>query len=534
VKIESSSYTGIAFIIAIAILNISSLAQAQDRIIHPNWAPKVKILRPHDITTIMGYRAEFQGKLTHAPHPGPDIMEDAAVYGFSSENDVMTWTVEAPEESEYNIALLYCGKESILSECTMEVKSGKTVIKEKTLAPTWEGKPFYQRHYLKTAVYLKKGLNTISLRLVDIPESQLAAAKKSFERKEPYRQRDHVTKHGFCIWSIELFQTKAYDDIIDQVTAIKPDLDWMAESKYGLFVHFSPVSYASYGETLLKDQYQEMVNIFDVEAFADTVAETGAAWVCLTTTHGAHYWPGPSETIDRILPGRTCKRDLIRELIDALAKHDIRLMLYYYFCPNDNKWTEAVGMKNPNSLTFVNNIESLFREVSIRYGEDLVSTAGYVDGSLWTAYQYDPPWNEWYKAIKTGNPNAPAGFSQNWGPRVSPYSDLQMTDGRGRKPVPAPEYMFQERGQFEGLQAAFWGHIDEWISRVPYHGKFETAPAYTADEYIDIFRRMDDADIPVTMNLMITSDVTRDRPFFNPASVEIMRKVKQAIKGEMK
>lgn len=521
----------ISFLLCATLL-ISYTTQGQQREIHPNWGPIVKKLRADDITTTMAYRAELGGNLTHRPHPNADPLEDVAVYGFSSEKDIMTWTVEAPEDDEYKIALIYCGSKEILSECTLEVKSGETIINEKTNVPTWEQKPYYQRHYLKESLRLKKGINKISLKLVNLPEAQIAAANNSFERKEPYRQRDHVTKHGFCMWSIELFRPESYTAIRNRAREMKPDLNWMTEGKYGIFVHFSPISYASNGETLLKDQYQAMVNLFNVEAFADTIAETGASWVCFTTTHVAQYWPGPNKTLDRILPGRTCERDLIRELIDELGKHDIRLMLYYGVNWKDSAWTLTAGMHEPNSTRYVDNVESLFREISLRYGEDLVSTAGYFDGAGWTAYQFDPPWEKWNNAIKAGNPNAPAGFSQNWGPGVSLFSDLQMTDGRGNRPAPAPEWMFRKEGQYDGLQPAFWGHIDEWIRFEPYHGTFPDDPVYTTQEYIELFRIMDEANIPVTMNMLITSDVTSERLFFNPKCVEIMREVRKAIKGE--
>jgi len=276
-----------------------------------------------------------------------------------------------------------------------------------------------------------------------------------------------------------------------------------------------------------------MVDLFDVDAFADTIAQTGASWVCFTTSHGAHYWPGPSEAIDGIMPGRTCKRDLIRDLIDALEKHDIRLMLYYHFGwgPNDN-WSEAVGMHEPDPSKWKNFVENHFREVSLRYGEDLVSTGAYIDDCGFIAYQYDAPWEKWAQAIKAGNPNAPIGFSQSWGPSVNPFSELQMTDGGGRKPLPAPEYMFKENGQYEDLFPAFWFHLDGWINKKPYNGAFAASPHYSTQSFIEVFRTMDEANIPVTINLLITSDVTRERPFFNPESIDVMRQVRKAIKGD--
>jgi hypothetical protein len=37
--------------------------------------------------------------------------------------------------------------------------------------------------------------------------------------------------------------------------------------------------------------------------------------------------------------------------------------------------------------------------------------------------------------------------------------------------------------------------------------------------------------MPITINLAMTPDVTKEHPIFNPESIEIMKKVRKAIKG---
>jgi hypothetical protein len=309
----------------------------------------------------------------------------------------------------------------------------------------------------------------------------------------------------------------------------------MIEGKYGLFVSWSPLIYPLYGDTKLADNYQQMVDKFDAEAFANVVAQTGASWVCLTTSHGGHYWPAPNKTIDRILPGRSCQRDLIRELIYTLAAHNIRLMLYYHFGWSENEdpdWAKASGMTDPDPQRWLGNVESLFREVSLRYGKDLVTTAGYVDDCGMIAYQYNPPWERWARAIKAGNPNAPIGFSQSWGPVISPFGEFQMTDGGSQLPTPAPSYLFEKQGQFENLYRASWFSMDGWVSMKPKNGIISEGPKYSVNEYINCFKILDQANVPATINLMITADVTKDQPFFNPECIEVMKKVRIAIKGK--
>lgn len=100
-------------IVIVLILLATTNLYAGKRNIHPNWAPKTWMLRPDDITTIMGYRAELTGNLTHADRSGPEIVKDASVRGFINENDIMTWEVEVPYEAEYAVALLYRGSKEI-------------------------------------------------------------------------------------------------------------------------------------------------------------------------------------------------------------------------------------------------------------------------------------------------------------------------------------------------------------------------------------------------------------------------------------
>ena len=43
---------------------------------------------------------------------------------------------------------------------------------------------------------------------------------------------------------------------------------------------------------------------------------------------------------------------------------------------------------------------------------------------------------------------------------------------------------------------------------------------------------MDQADVPITVNIMITQDVIRDQPFVNPRSLELMREIRRAVWGK--
>ncbi len=493
---------------------VTAVSFAQAREVHPYWAPKTWQLRADDITTVMGFRAELSGNLTFEDRPTPTVVNNAFIRGFDTEKDIMTWELEAPADARYTVALLYAGNKEILAQSTLEVASGATVITEPVNVPNWDTRPAVQRHYLKQPLLLKKGINKVSFRLVNFQGT-------SADRAALNNQTNAAGKtNPFALWSIELVRPEALVAIKARAESTKADVQWMVEGKYGLFVHFS------------SSEYQEMVAKFDVDAFVDKAVEIGASWVIFTAAHGKHNWPGPSKTIDQLKPGFTCERDLIRELIDGLGEQGIRFMLYYN--PNsgiDELYGPTYGKgPTPDPTGYFNFLESLFREVSLRYGEDLVTTGGYIDDCGWKLYQVDPPWEKFAQAIKAGNPHAPVGFSQNLFPNLSPFSDFVVSDGAGREPEIQPDFLFEEGGQLEGQHRAAWFYMDGWSNRAR-DGVFTAKPQFSAEQYIEIFKKADAANMPVSINLSMTPSVTKEQPSFNPACIEIMKQVRKAVKG---
>ena len=509
---------------ALSLIPSTSFSQQKD--FHSNWEQKVWKLRPDDITTTMGFRAKLSGNLTVEDRPDAIVANNAFIRGFVTENDKMTWEIEAPYAANYTIALLYTGNKKVLSQSTLEVTSGENTIIEKANVPNWDTRPVVQRQYLKQSLQLKKGVNKVSFRLVNFSGTQ--ADREALENIKNSKGKPTP----FALWSIEFVRPEALVAIKARAKAMKADVQWMVDGKYGLFVHFSSLSPPFNGGPKLGEQYQELVNKFDVDAFVEAVVETGASWVTFTCAHGTQHWPGPSKTIDSIKPGFTCERDLIRELIDGLAKHDIRLMLYYN--PNsgmEDLYGDVYGDgETPDPSGYFNFLESHFREVSLRYGKDLASTAGYIDDSGWKVYQYDTPWEKLAKAIKAGNPNAPVGFSQNIFPNLSPFSDLVVSDGSGRVPEIQPSFLFEEGGQLAGQYPASWFYMDGWSSKVT-NGKFTAKPQFSTEKYIEIFKNADKANMPITINLTMTPDVNREHPFFNPVCIDIMKQVRKEVKG---
>ena len=281
--------------------------------------------------------------------------------------------------------------------------------------------------------------------------------------------------------------------------------------------------------------FQKSVEIFNVKVFADAVERTGAAWVTFTATHQGFYWPGPNAALDKIAPGRTAKRDLLGEIIDELDRRGIRTLFYLHTGYNGydpEVWREAVGANDWDTMRFSDNIESIIRDCSLRYGKKLMGF-GYIDGALSWDYPLNPSWEGWARAIKAGNPNAVVGFSSNSGPTVSPFSELAVTDGASELREIDPQLIGPGK-QLGDVTNAWWCLMDKegWLSNRPMNGQFGKGPVHSTEEYVNFFQQMAEKKIPVTINIIMTADVTSEHPIFNPKCMAVMEEVRKAIRGK--
>jgi len=501
-------------------------ADGADRVIHPRWAPKVVDLKPDDVTCIMGYRAELLGRLTHQPMPKNEFYAKPGVYGFVDGQDEMVFRVKAPASDAYVVAVLCNARRDVLDGIEIEVVCGEaraTGRPQHVKTPDGPGRLTFQRLRLPQKLDLHEGANEVRLRLRSIPDVQRRAAQADLARRTiPARDT------SFRVWSIELAPLVPLGRLRSR--ALRSDTGWMVEGKYGLFTHWSPLCYPLHGDVQTRERYQRAVDAFDVGAYVEMVERTGAAWVVFTTSHGPHYWPGPNRTIDRILPGRTCRRDLIGELADALARRRVRLMLYYHTGCGDEPWAEAAGMLDADPRKYFDNLVALHEEASRRYGRRVASTGVYIDTSPRVLYQLDFPFERLTRAVKSGNPDAVVGYSTDRLPRLTWFADFASQDGADWAGEAMPDAWFGPGQAYEGLQRSRFFFIDDWIPRKPYEGVFPP-PRHPAQQYVEFFQRMAAHRIPVTVNLMITQDVKRGQPFVSPKSMAVMQQVRRALRG---
>lgn len=179
----------------------------------------------------------------------------------------------------------------------------------------------------------------------------------------------------------------------------------MHDTVYGIGFHWTTWTYPEKGE---QKPFDEAVKNFDVDAFVRQAVEAGAGHVMITATHELHWLPGPNEEVDRILPGRTCERDLIMEIANKLADEGIALMLYYNhgtdtkYSQQDPKWQDAVGSTLYDRTRYFDNYCKILRWMGRHYGRKVFA---YWFDSAWAHAKYpNTPWVEFTEAAKEGHP----------------------------------------------------------------------------------------------------------------------------------
>ncbi len=187
---------------------------------------------------------------------------------------------------------------------------------------------------------------------------------------------------------------------------------WFPQAKYGVFIHFLGGG----------DDWSEQVDAFDVDAFAQQMKEAGAAYVILTLGQNSGYYCSPNAAYSACCgyaPGDRCSnRDLPLDLIHALGKHRIRLLLYL---PSRAPQTDQNAMarlgdvneQEPAPQAFTKQWSEVIREWSLRYGKHV--HGWWFDGAYntagWDDLEKPYAWSTWAAACRAGNPDSVLAFN---------------------------------------------------------------------------------------------------------------------------
>lgn len=313
-------------------------------------------------------------------------------------------------------------------------------------------------------------------------------------------------------------------------TYVRANTDWLAKCRYGIGVHWTAQTVPRHGDPL---PFQQAVDAFKLKEFVEQVRYAGADYVLFTACHALQMLPAPHPIIDRLLPGRTCKRDLIGELADALAAHGLPLLVYYNHSCNgkdDPPWRKAVGYDGQDKNVLAKNLMEIVAWMGERYKGKI--KAWWFDSS----YSLDPrgphnsvttdmtgfqfPWERFTVAAKTGFParlvTYNAGVAQTY-----LYTNNQDYLAGELVDLKAPA---TSRYLATGLQWFGWTCLDfrAWV-----HTKRNTEipkPLYSDEEVAAFVRTCNSHQAPMTFNVGIYQDGS-----MAPASVEQLRRIGKSL-----
>ncbi|MBT7848023.1 MAG: hypothetical protein HN742_39515, partial [Lentisphaerae bacterium] len=298
--------------------------------------------------------------------------------------------------------------------------------------------------------------------------------------------------------------------------AARAALNWFQNSRYGLMFHWTSQTQPRHGA--LKP-YAQAVADFDVDAFADRVAGTGAAYVMFTANHAEPTFPAPLPYWESLYPGWTTERDLVAEMIEALRARGIKLFLYLNLFVAYRDFG-----RNADADDFVDTSCRLLEEIGEHYGKRL---SGYwIDSCHQLFSRYGSvPMGPIFRATKTGNLGRVTCF--NWGirPVGTPWQEFWSAETvmPGTLP-PADKNGRMLSGPGKGLN----GHAllimdDFWVHKEP--DTTIADPRWSSEELIEFIRDCNEKKAPVTINLAIYQDGS-----IGPGTAEVMDEIRSALR----
>jgi hypothetical protein len=317
--------------------------------------------------------------------------------------------------------------------------------------------------------------------------------------------------HAFnlSLFSMELVKPAVSSALSVEAATLRASTKWMVNAKYGLMFTWTAASFPRTGP---KKSYEEATRDFDVNAFADMVANTGAGFIVFATSWSTYYFPAPIKSWERVAPGHTTQRDLIAELADALTKRHIKLMLYYHAGRSEDNWWSGTHARSMDKDTYFKEWEEQIREIGLRYGEKLAGW--WFDDGTTFYYTLQAPWKAMTEAAKAGFPGRVVGYNSWILPKATDFQDYACGEGdfpdrltsENDAELPVGGSGIFLSGPQKGLQATMtltneggdWGHIKQ-DADIP-------APRYSSAQAIDYIRQATARKTVPVINLEVYQD----------------------------
>lgn len=308
-------------------------------------------------------------------------------------------------------------------------------------------------------------------------------------------------------------------------------IQWLREAKWGTMTHYlsdwliRDTPSWQRGEKLPRHRvlkgpmtpakWNRLVQEFDVDTFAKQLKSIGVGYHIMTVGQTSGYYLSPNKTYDKII-GRSSKsswfpkRDLIKEMGDALHKQGIRFIVYIPIeepLRGDKEASSILrpqGKKTATGYTisseeagriFIRHWSQILEEYATRWG---TSVDGWWFDGCWQgkmSYKDAPNWDTIISVLRKGNPDTLISFNHQ-------YRNL-----RGLNP-PQEDFFAGETNNPETLMAMSPlrddGATSQMLTYLGYTWYFGNQPRFHAETASRITRNVTRYGGTITWDIAIT------------------------------
>lgn len=195
-------------------------------------------------------------------------------------------------------------------------------------------------------------------------------------------------------------------------------MEWYINDRFGMFIHWGLYSIPARGEWLrsneeiTKEDYMKYFDEFDPidydpKKWAKLAKEAGMKYVVLTAKHHDGFCLFDTKTTDFKATNTKCKRDLIKEYIEALREEGLKVGLYYsiidwYHEDYPHYGDKIHPMRNNKEYSNENRNFDNYLKYMHEQVRELCSNYGQID-VLWFDFSYDDMRGEKWKATELMN-----------------------------------------------------------------------------------------------------------------------------------
>jgi hypothetical protein len=323
----------------------------------------------------------------------------------------LRWQVQAPRDDTYRVSVL-------LNEATSNTLQFQNLTTGETPL-TFNGAGTWDKLDVGT-VRLPAGISILELRTVG-PVNQTPLTENSADGSRPNADYSGVK-------SVELMRASEYPDYQKRVEEARGDTKWFSKLKYGLFYQYGAWGYPN--NVSNQKSLDDQANDFDIPAFVEMVKQSGAQYVIWSFSWVSYHGDMPVQSINKITedPNYTARRNLIKEISQALKCEHIPFFLYYHagYATLDAWWAhqnfpatfaqDGYGDKS----TFFKNWKTVVADIGNTLGNNLDGFF-FDDGTL---LYYPAPFEDMEKAARIGNSKRLISWNGWHLPRATDFQDV--------------------------------------------------------------------------------------------------------------